>query len=56
MKTDPEKVRAALQDFVEITQEILFTDDLAGSKTNPPVEVAKEMAAAVGMFRSTRCK
>ncbi|MED1578886.1 hypothetical protein [Bacillus safensis] len=56
MKTDPEKVRAALQDFVEITQEILFTDDLAGSKTNPPVEVAKEMAAAVGMSRSTRCK
>lgn len=56
LETDPEKVRAALQDFVEITQEILFTDDLAGIQTDPPEEVAKEMAAAVGMSRSTRCK
>ncbi|MCZ2738673.1 hypothetical protein [Bacillus safensis] len=41
MKTDPEKVRAALQDFVEITQEILLTDDLAGIQTDPTEEVIK---------------
>ncbi|MEH7731287.1 XkdF-like putative serine protease domain-containing protein, partial [Bacillus safensis] len=41
LETDPEKVRAALQDFVEITQEILLTDDLAGIQTDPPEEVAK---------------
>ena len=56
LETDPEKVRTALQDFVEITQEILFTDGLAGSQTNPPEEVAKEMAATAGMSRSKRCK
>ncbi|MCW1837367.1 XkdF-like putative serine protease domain-containing protein [Bacillus xiamenensis] len=41
LETDPEKVRAALQDFVEITQEILLTDDLAGIQTDPPEEVTK---------------
>lgn len=41
LETDPEKVREALQDFVEITQEILLTDDLAGIQTDPPKEVAK---------------
>ncbi|PRS67569.1 XkdF-like putative serine protease domain-containing protein [Bacillus sp. NMTD17] len=41
LETDPEKVRAALEDFVEITQEILLTDDLAGIQTDPPEEVAK---------------
>ncbi len=41
LETDPEKVRSALQDFVEITQEILLTDDLAGIQTDPPEEVAK---------------
>ncbi|AMM98437.1 terminase [Bacillus pumilus] len=41
LETDPDKVRAALQDFVEITQEILLTDDLAGIQTDPPEEVAK---------------
>ncbi|GMG78702.1 hypothetical protein ShirakiTA10_16640 [Bacillus safensis] len=41
LETDPEKVRAALQDFVEITQEILLTDNLAGIQTDPPEEVAK---------------
>ncbi|WP_242730410.1 XkdF-like putative serine protease domain-containing protein [Bacillus altitudinis] len=41
LETDPEKVRAALQDFVEITQEILLTDDLAGIQTAPPEEVVK---------------
>ncbi|WLP59903.1 XkdF-like putative serine protease domain-containing protein [Bacillus pumilus] len=41
LETDPEKVRAALQDFVEITQEILLTDDLAGIRTDPPEAVAK---------------
>ncbi|MEK4846076.1 XkdF-like putative serine protease domain-containing protein [Bacillus sp. FSL W8-0183] len=41
LETDPEKVRAALQDFVEITQEILLTDDLAGIQTDPPEAVAK---------------
>lgn len=30
LETDFDKVRSALQDFVEITQEILLTDDLAG--------------------------
>ncbi|WP_144716538.1 XkdF-like putative serine protease domain-containing protein [Bacillus altitudinis] len=41
LETDPEKVRTALQDFVEITQEILLTDDLAGIQSDPPEEVAK---------------
>ncbi|MFS3913474.1 XkdF-like putative serine protease domain-containing protein [Bacillus australimaris] len=41
LETDPEKVREALQDFVEITQEILLTDDLAGIQSDPPEEVAK---------------
>lgn len=41
LETDSEKVRAALQDFVEITQEILLTDDLGGIQTDPPEEVAK---------------
>ncbi|MBR0581300.1 XkdF-like putative serine protease domain-containing protein [Bacillus altitudinis] len=41
LETDPEKVRTALQDFVEITQEILLTDDLAGIQTDPPEAVAK---------------
>ncbi|MFP7370385.1 XkdF-like putative serine protease domain-containing protein [Bacillus safensis] len=41
LETDPDKVRSALQDFVEITQEILLTDDLAGIQTDPPEEVAK---------------
>ncbi|WP_144500281.1 XkdF-like putative serine protease domain-containing protein [Bacillus pumilus] len=41
LETDPEKVRAALEDFVEITEEILLTDDLAGIQTDPPKEVAK---------------
>ncbi|WP_144498835.1 XkdF-like putative serine protease domain-containing protein [Bacillus pumilus] len=41
LETDPEKVRAALEDFVEITQEILLTDDLAGIQTDPPEAVAK---------------
>ena len=41
LETDPEKVRAALQDYVEITQEILLTDDLAGIQTDPPEAVAK---------------
>ncbi|AKC65580.1 MULTISPECIES: XkdF-like putative serine protease domain-containing protein [Bacillus] len=41
LETDPEKVRAALQDFVEITQEILLTDDLAGIQTDPPEEIIK---------------
>ncbi len=41
LETDPEKVRAALEDFVEITQEILLTDDLVGIQTDPPEEVAK---------------
>ncbi|TYS31768.1 XkdF-like putative serine protease domain-containing protein [Bacillus pumilus] len=41
LETDPEKVRAALEDFVEITQEILLTDDLAGIQTDPPEEVVK---------------
>ncbi|MCY7570954.1 XkdF-like putative serine protease domain-containing protein [Bacillus pumilus] len=41
LETDPEKVRVALQDFVEITEEILLTDDLAGIQTDPPKEVAK---------------
>lgn len=41
LETDPEKVRAALQDFVEITQEILLTDDLAGIQTDPAEEVVK---------------
>ncbi|MBX7001899.1 terminase [Bacillus aerophilus] len=41
LETDPEKVRAALQGFVEITQEILLTDDLAGIQTDPPEEVTK---------------
>ncbi|PNU22877.1 phage portal protein [Bacillus stratosphericus] len=52
LETDPDKVRSALQDFVEITQEILLTDDLAGIQADPPEAVAKEMAAAVGMSRS----
>lgn len=41
LETDPDKVRSALQDFVEITQEILLTDDLAGIQTDPPEEVVK---------------
>ncbi|MGG5181393.1 XkdF-like putative serine protease domain-containing protein [Bacillus sp. MM09(2025)] len=41
LETDPNKVRSALQDFVEITQEILLTDDLAGIQTDPPEAVAK---------------
>ncbi|MGN7326578.1 XkdF-like putative serine protease domain-containing protein [Bacillus pumilus] len=41
LETDPDKVRSALQDFVEITQEILLTDDLAGIQTDPPEAVAK---------------
>lgn len=41
LETDPDKVRSALQDFVEITQEILLTDDLAGIQTEPLEEVAK---------------
>ncbi|MGN7945802.1 XkdF-like putative serine protease domain-containing protein [Bacillus sp. 22446] len=41
LETDPEKVRTALQDFVEITQEILLTDDLAGIQADPPEAVAK---------------
>lgn len=41
LETDPDKVRSALEDFVEITQEILLTDDLAGIQTDPPEEVAK---------------
>ncbi|MFP7465663.1 XkdF-like putative serine protease domain-containing protein [Bacillus safensis] len=41
LETDPEKVRVALEDFVEITQEILLTDDLVGIQTDPPEEVAK---------------
>lgn len=41
LETDPEKVRAALQDYVEITQEILLTDDLAGIQTDPAEEVVK---------------
>ncbi|QRF83763.1 terminase [Bacillus altitudinis] len=41
LETDPEKVRAALEDFVEITQEILLTDDLAGIQTDPAEEVVK---------------
>ncbi|GLF85278.1 hypothetical protein R51_03230 [Bacillus safensis] len=41
LETDPEKVRAALEDFVEITQEILLTEDFAGIQTDPPEEVAK---------------
>lgn len=41
LETDPDKVRAALEDFVEITQEILLTDDLAGIQTDPPEAVAK---------------
>ncbi|MEH7687546.1 XkdF-like putative serine protease domain-containing protein [Bacillus safensis] len=52
LETDPDKVRSALQDFAEITQEILLTDDLAGIQADPPEAVAKEMAAAVGMSRS----
>ena len=41
LENDPDKVRSALQDFVEITQEILLTDDLAVIQTDPPEEVAK---------------
>lgn len=41
LETDPDKVRSALQDFVEITQEILLTDDLVEIQTAPPEEVAK---------------
>jgi len=41
LETDPEKVRSALEDFVEITQEILLTDDLAGIQTDPAEEVVK---------------
>ncbi|OMP28902.1 hypothetical protein [Bacillus sp. I-2] len=41
LETDPDKVRSALQDFVEITQEILLTDELAGIQTDPTEEVAK---------------
>ncbi|MFJ5671195.1 XkdF-like putative serine protease domain-containing protein [Bacillus safensis] len=41
LETDPDKVRSALEDFVEITQEILLTDDLAGIQSDPPEEVAK---------------
>ncbi|MDX5484857.1 XkdF-like putative serine protease domain-containing protein [Bacillus pumilus] len=41
LETEPDKIRSALQDFVEITQEILLTDDLAGIQTDPPEEVVK---------------
>lgn len=41
LENDPDKVRSALRDFVEITQEILLTDDLAVIQTDPPEEVAK---------------
>ncbi|MFW0911407.1 hypothetical protein B16_002532 len=41
LENDPDKVRSALRDFVEITQEILLTDDLAVIQTDPPEEAAK---------------
>ncbi|MFP7452700.1 XkdF-like putative serine protease domain-containing protein [Bacillus altitudinis] len=41
LETDPDKVRSALEDFLEITQQILLTDDLVGIQTDPPEEVAK---------------
>lgn len=41
METDPEVIREALQDFVEIAQEVLIQDDIVKAIGQPPEQIAK---------------
>lgn len=41
METDPEIIREALQDFVEIAQEVLVQEDIVKAIGKPPEQIAK---------------
>lgn len=41
METDPEVIREALQDFVEIAQEVLIQEDIVKAIGTPPEQIAK---------------
>lgn len=41
METDPETIREALQDFVEIAQEVLIQEDIVKAIGKPPETIAK---------------
>ncbi|GIO84539.1 hypothetical protein J25TS5_14710 [Paenibacillus faecis] len=41
METDPEVIREALQDFVEIAQEVLIQEDIVKAIGKPPEQIAK---------------
>lgn len=41
METDPEVIREALQDFVEIAQDVLIQDDIIKAIGQPPKQIAK---------------
>lgn len=41
METDPEIIRDALQDFVEIAQDVLVQEDIVKAIGNPPEQIAK---------------
>lgn len=41
METDPEMIREALQDFVDIAQDVLVQDDIVKAIGKPPEEIAK---------------
>lgn len=41
METDPDIIREALQDFVEIAQDVLIQEDIVKAIGNPPEQIAK---------------
>jgi hypothetical protein len=41
METDPDTIREALQDFVEIAQEVLIQEDIVKAIGQPPEQIAK---------------